>query len=73
MLVTPSPARRAEPTEVDYGDPLALAPTLKDLSPPEIPAGLYRPQGVSGNHSEEEQGALPSRLQQPWDRMGARA
>lgn len=38
---------------------------------PEIPAGLYRPQGISGNHSEEEQGALQLRLQQPWDGMGA--
>lgn len=33
MLVTPSPARRAELTQVDYGDPLALAITQKDLSP----------------------------------------
>lgn len=41
------------------------------FEPPEIPAGLYRPQGVSGNHSEEEQGALQPRRQQPWDGVGA--
>lgn len=41
------------------------------FEPPEIPAGLYKPQGISGNHSEEEQRALQLRLQQPWDGVGA--
>lgn len=48
MLVTPSPARRAEPTEVDYGNALALAPTLKDLSPLRSQLGYIDPKGSQG-------------------------
>lgn len=54
------PTRRAEPTEVGYGDPPAQFPTPSERFDSLGGLGwvLWTPGGSQGNQSEEEHGAL---------------